>query len=669
MRNYNPTKTPAENNRLTLADQAASGATAAGYQWPATQEEVIARALSNANQMAQGGGTGINPAVQDALDGKIDKSEKGEAGGVAPLDGDGLVPVNTLPEYLAQIAEDGADGIASILNAAGNRIGGLVQEEPPQMGPGAPEQFLVFSGNDSFFFYQTAENYRATIGAAAADLSNAAAQAALQAYVDPVAAARSAGWDAWLFDGITANQRVYWQTPAAAVIGTSDFTVVLPIRVLALRSGQTNGLWMLSTVANGSGYAPGAIGFTVCIDSVDALRIRIGDDTDYRQYSVPAASFWTLYQGQTGDLVIRRTAGVISANWVRGTTVTAITLPAETTLGTAPAWSSAIPNASFVIGSLFNGANYSGELGDPQILNRAWLAADMAYWAQHRRVPPTDRLGGSMTPIISSSFAADPVSAGWVLDTGATWDSTSEEVDLVSGAQCYLRTPVVAGLVPGRRYAVRYTVANYVSGLIVIRNGAGLAFANVTGDAIAAGNGVKVAYFTCNLAGSRVLIGAAGGGINASITDVDVWPIGALIQPIDTGTSQAGDAGPNRLPGQATAGVRRMSSVEDLGWVEYVLTTSGAFVTIGSGNPLVYGPAMIDRAYARADTAGADITLRNNSSSTNDIVTAATDLPTANIWVPLTIIDAQRALAANATLWGSASAGTIRVRVKLSRTN
>jgi hypothetical protein len=163
------------------------------------------------------------------------------------------------------------------------------------------------------------------------------------------------------------------------------------------------------------------------------------------------------------------------------------------------------------------------------------------------------------------------------------------------------------------------------------------------------------------------LIGASANTVGVEFTATGVGTgtgtalaIGALLQPDITRTAQVLDHGPNRIRGIATAGVRALCSNPPEPF-EFVLTTTGAFVTGASTNPLFYETGMLTDVFAVASVAGADITLRNNSSSTNDIVTAATDIPTTNP-TRLTLIDSQRNLAALSTLWGSASTGTITIR-------
>lgn len=411
----------------------------------------------------------------------------------------------------------------------------------------------------------------------------------LPVYIEPLAATKSAGWDSFFFDGVVTTQRVYWPTPAAAVIGTSDFTVVLPIRGLARRSGQTSGLWMLTAQADGGGYAAGS--FTVRIDAIDQLRIQIGADTDYRRYVVPAASFWNLYQGRTGDLVVRRSSGVISVDWVEGRMITSITLPSEITLGTPPAWSGSLSNAAFVVGSMFTGAQYSGELGAPLLIPRSWQTAELAYWAIHRRLSAADAIGGSMTAQTSGLLA---IGARYrITAAGGTFTGVGSADNNV-----------------GTEFVATATTPTWSTGAVIA--------------------------------------------------------IGALIQPEITRSAQVVDKGPLRIRGIMTSGVRPLCDC-DPEPVDFTLTTTGAFVTGGSTNPLWFEPGMIDRVNALASTAGADITLRRNSSSTNDIVSAVTDIPNANIWVPLTIIDAQRIFASGETLWGLASTGTIQIRLFWTR--
>jgi hypothetical protein len=90
----------------------------------------------------------------------------------------------------------------------------------------------------------------------------------------------------------------------------------------------------------------------------------------------------------------------------------------------------------------------------------------------------------------------------------------------------------------------------------------------------------------------------------------------------------------------------------------FPLSTTGAFLTLASTNPLAFTPQRIVRAEVIVDTAGADLTFRRNSSSTNDIVTALTDIPSASTATALTLIAAQTRLAPTETVWGSLSAGT-----------
>ena len=101
--------------------------------------------------------------------------------------------------------------------------------------------------------------------------------------------------------------------------------------------------------------------------------------------------------------------------------------------------------------------------------------------------------------------------------------------------------------------------------------------------------------------------------------------------------------------------------------VEFPLTSTGSFLTGASTNPLVWESMRIVRVEVVVDTAGADLTFRRNSSSTNDIVTAATDVPTASVLTPPSLIALQRALAAGETIWAGLSAGTGRLIVELER--
>jgi len=152
------------------------------------------------------------------------------------------------------------------------------------------------------------------------------------------------------------------------------------------------------------------------------------------------------------------------------------------------------------------------------------------------------------------------------------------------------------------------------------------------------------------------------GNTNYSVSNLRVQVAGALTAPAYQGTATVRDLTTlgGTQPNQGRlVGVRPILATPSPTNISiFPLSTTGAFLTLASTNPLAFTPQRIVRAEVIVDTAGADLTFRNNSSSTNDIVTALTDIPSANTATALTLIAAQTRLAPNATIWGSLSAGT-----------
>lgn len=130
-RNYNPGIAPAENNRLTLADQVANGATAAQYRFPASNDEVLARALANASQMAQEG-------VQVGVVG----------GAVGPLDENLQMPASQLPSEIdARIQVlSGTDAALATEVLALGEIAAPTDKDYLRRGDGVSEGGRVMAG-------------------------------------------------------------------------------------------------------------------------------------------------------------------------------------------------------------------------------------------------------------------------------------------------------------------------------------------------------------------------------------------------------------------------------------------------------------------------------------------------------------------------------------------
>jgi lysophospholipase L1-like esterase len=134
---YNPLKSPAENLRLTLADQVEAGATAAAYVASDPVDAIAARVAANNNQLAQEGGTDLttgtvglevlaseDQATALSAIGAIPASEKGAANGVATLGSTGRhvaaqvrgFQVETL-DYEARVIAAGSSIDAFVLEA------------------------------------------------------------------------------------------------------------------------------------------------------------------------------------------------------------------------------------------------------------------------------------------------------------------------------------------------------------------------------------------------------------------------------------------------------------------------------------------------------------------------------------------------------------------------
>jgi hypothetical protein len=312
----------------------------------------------------------------------------------------------------------------------------------------------------------------------------------------------------------------------------------------------------------------------------------------------------------------------------------------------------------------------AGEFRPGVPINRALTAGEIAQMVQTGALLPVYRLGGSMVPIAITNSTFDSSLTGWstVVAGGNTivWDATSGVggsgaalFTNVGGANCKLHQDINLTALRGRVVRIRF-YANPTSATSVRFGEEGGTFAISPAVTV-----TSASYYTVDwlipdgITSNRFNVFTTSPQIVA-VDDISITPVGALLQPEITRTAQVLDHGPNRIRGVMTAGIRPLSD-RDPQPFEFVLTTTGAFLTGASTNPLFFETGFITDVFATASVAGADIILRRNSSSTNDIVTASTDLPTTNP-TRLTLIDAQRNFAAGETLWGSASTGTITIR-------
>lgn len=452
------------------------------------------------------------------------------------------------------------------------------------------------------------------------------------------------------FDGATFNRRAYWNVGAAASTGMTKWT--LDIMFQPTSAASNTSLWEMGT--NNSGANTGNV--TSCIIRPSSVyRLSMADGLGGGvTYDMPTAPV-TPTDRFTRLTIVRD--GATFAAYVNGLPVALSLATANTfdaTVGTEASW--------LIAGFAGSQAFFSGTMTAPRLLNRALSAAEVSQMVQSGALLPVDRLGGSAANqvagnstgtnvgVVVSGNCTDATGASYV---GTTTGQMFANINTSGGANYILR--------PGQRYSITLDA--------IVNSGVALKLylpgnANNGPDLT---TGSHAFSFVCSgQTGLFAWVQSAGLSVDSVLKNVRVRENGALIQPEITRSSQVLDHGPNRIRGLMTAGVRPLCS-RDPEPVDFTLTVTGAFVTGASTNPLWFEAGMVTHVYAMADTAGADITLRRNSSSTNNLVTALTDLPTANVWTPLTIIDAQRIFAAGETLWGAASVGTIRFRLFWTR--
>lgn len=440
-------------------------------------------------------------------------------------------------------------------------------------------------------------------------------------YVDPIAASRSAGWPSYFFDGVTTGQRVFWALGAAGNVGASDFTVVVPARSLARRSGSiTAGLFYIGAV--NTSYGTGS--FTCYLRSDGSLRLQLGQDAHSRIIDVSAAAFFNLYQGRTGDIVLRKTSSGITLDWLEGRTVNAITLPPETTNGSPPAWGDALDAQFLVLGTAFSGAHYSGELGAPEFINRAWSASDLTYWSRHRRLPAKDRATGNQQPLADPTLASD-LSSIWtdpynkfVVGGGTITGTSTAQYNYLGALTTGGNRMMAAG------QTVRYSITvTAVTGSWVLQQGA-----NGTFLALFSAPGTYTGTYTASANDSAAVawalkqIGTGTGAITVSA--ISLVYEGALIQPEVTRVAQLLDHGLNRICGVMTNGVVPLSDRDSLP-IRGSVSATGFALGLGANDPVWYEPGLITSLRIKQATASAQtITLRLNTSGGTTIATATT---------------------------------------------
>jgi hypothetical protein len=422
-------------------------------------------------------------------------------------------------------------------------------------------------------------------------------------------------------------------------------------------------------------------GWSLSIGTNGELLLRVNTDVSNRR-AVELSGWRAANSGKIVRLDITTPAdsaaqplvyqdGVLLTGWV--TSVSA---------GTPPNWQSAgLSSAHRQVGFRTNGIFIPGTP-----INRVVSAAEILQMISQNSLLSIDRIAGSSNNIVANGgfetagAGGNDVFANWieVIDGSGTvardtsvFNSGAASLRFTTdGAAAGGRVEQVIGMVRGRRYRISFNARSDVANSTIQVRGGGLessGFPSVELSTDWAFYSVELIWESSN--GSIGIVRSGGNMQNRTywVDDFSIVPIGAVIQSTNTGTSVVMDTGTNRIHGQATNGVRPLRD-GPLAPIELLVTTTSAFLTGSSANPLTYdGPVLIDRIVAVGSSSGQILVLRNNSSSTNNIITSPTTITTAGVPQDLTLIGAQRTLAALVTLWGATSVGPVRLLVYLSR--
>jgi len=495
----------------------------------------------------------------------------------------------------------------------------------------------------------------------------AGVRAALQTYVDPIAATR-AGGDQIISDGATTN-RAQIQVPGArgnlagAISATWRGLVTVPA------SNPTANIIIAAICPASTSATTGGNLIHITLESGNStLGINEHGSADNIYRNFKWANFRSTYSGQTGFLEVYFVQGTTNPVVRWNDVDISASFTSATQGGSPPAWLDAALVATYHL------TGYNWPAGSAPLgcwINGALSAADRAFWTATGKPPAWVASGGSMRSLtdltgVGGDFSANPTGGAWgmTLDAGVTWSGSA--VDFNTTGAAFLRavssTAAPDGIWAGRKYWVRFTISNYVSGSFGVCRSTGTPFGVVSGTSILTGNGTATCIIE-ETAGSfsRLMIGSLVATPMVATLDNLYWgPIGAIslpgVQPIavlDDVTSIGGN--PARLLG--------MIPVTDNRWWRISAETAT------NGNQQLLGGDVFDSTRDVIDTieqvtTGTPTTTIGSASAGAQYKASGALSAGIN---PTTLVT--RKLASNAVWVGSGTTDTIRTTITGHRAN
>jgi len=361
------------------------------------------------------------------------------------------------------------------------------------------------------------------------------------------------------------------------------------------------GIWLLASVTT-TYTSTSTYALSARIGSSGQLIVDLIDPTgaNYRRLSL--TGFRAAYAGQWVMLHVTWDGSAAPIVYVNGVAQAM----AETTGGTAPAWSTAVDSSFFTLGVFAAADLFNGRMALLGPINGVLTAGEVLTHVQTGKLPRWCDIGiGSMaasyTPNWSStadswSAARSTVSGG---NSGVTDGSTSKDnclkfyADNTATNSHYTYRAATTGLVGGQKYRVAgyYYVPSaqtHVDGIQIINNTLSadsykvVTQLSVTGTWTAfSSEFVAVAYsgqvidFYATAASSASFTGAGSSSDDRFyLQGVTFTPIGPLYRPIVQPILVVADSGSNALDGMLIAGVAPVTRKKD--WViQWNTTTSG----------------------------------------------------------------------------------------------
>lgn len=502
--------------------------------------------------------------------------------------------------------------------------------------------------------------------------------------------------DALFFGRGQAGSHVVWSNTEHGIIGTSDFTIALPVLDWwYATSGNVAGLMVLSDDATG-GYAGTGNALTFEFSTGGLFYLRISDPSpdqlNSREYRIAKASLYDVAANKPGFLIIKRVAGVMS---VRLNTQ-AIALPAETVNGSPVAtWASSINSTLIRLGQVFTSGSYLGKLGVPLIYNFGLSDAecDILVTQGHRALPYRH---GSF-----KNYAPTSGTSGWSAASGGTTGITITQYDLAAdpdgiglpaggstsdycvkivrsggttGATAWMNNIWRGGGPAWRHFAnvkvtslpvgtISYGLSSGVDGSPVETNG------QINAASINIGVTVADNWKLCRPADTLISSSASssgGPGITFNSTAVDAvlyvhapraYPLGMLFDGVVQPIPIVRDAGPNRMFGRLVNRVDPITDRNDGTFVAETDHASSANVQLCGGSCVPIG-ADISEVWARAVSGTPTISIGNVSAGAQVVSGAVL----STNWQKLSLVGGSH-LTTTANLWVNSN-GTGKVQVR-----